>query len=259
MTATTDNWRIDTDSDGIAWLTFDKAGASTNVLSGEVMRELGERIDDLEKQAPKAVVVCSAKATGFVAGADIKEFTGLKGPDDALRLIRGGQQVLERLERLSCPTIALINGFALGGGLELALACRYRIALDDPKTQLGLPQTRHPPGLRRDRPLDTAGRCHGGDGHDADRPRLACQAGASYRARRHDRAGTASRTRGAEDGAGPAAATTRTLVPADAVAAVRAQLARETAGETGRAKGPPRALPGALRDHRPVAPSLRRR
>ncbi len=130
------NWSIETDQDGIAWLTFDKAGANTNVLSGEVMRELGERIGELEAQAPKAVVVCSAKATGFVAGADIKEFTGLEGPDDAMQLIRGGQQVLERLERLPCPTIALINGFALGGGLELALACRYRIALDDPKTQL---------------------------------------------------------------------------------------------------------------------------
>lgn len=142
MTATTDNWSIETDSDRIAWLTFDKAGASTNVLSGDVMRELGERITDLERQSPEAVVVRSAKATGFIAGADIKEFTELEGPEAAMQLIRGGQQVLERLERLPCPTIALINGFALGGGLELALACRYRIALDDPKTQLGLPEVK---------------------------------------------------------------------------------------------------------------------
>ncbi len=136
------NWTINTDQDGIAWLTFDKAGAGTNVLSGAIMRELDQRLAELERQSPKAVVVRSAKRSGFIAGADIKEFTDLSGPDDALELIRGGQQVLERLEAMSCPTVAMINGFALGGGLELALACRYRVALDDPRTQLGLPEVK---------------------------------------------------------------------------------------------------------------------
>ncbi|MCA1798572.1 MAG: enoyl-CoA hydratase/isomerase family protein [Xanthomonadaceae bacterium] len=136
------NWHIRTDDDGIAWLGFDKAGAGTNVLSGAVMRELNDRIAELEESKPKAVIVHSMKDTGFIAGADIKEFTDLKGPDDALQLIRGGQGVLERLENLRCPTVAMINGFALGGGLELALACRYRVALDDPKTQLGLPEVK---------------------------------------------------------------------------------------------------------------------
>jgi 3-hydroxyacyl-CoA dehydrogenase / enoyl-CoA hydratase / 3-hydroxybutyryl-CoA epimerase len=88
------------------------------------------------------VIVHSMKSSGFVAGADIKEFTELTGPEDAMKLIRGGQQVLDRLEALPCPTVAMINGFALGGGLELALACRYRVALDDPKTQLGLPEVK---------------------------------------------------------------------------------------------------------------------
>ncbi|MEX0899985.1 MAG: 3-hydroxyacyl-CoA dehydrogenase NAD-binding domain-containing protein [Gammaproteobacteria bacterium] len=136
------DWNITQDSDGIAWLGFDKEGVSTNVLSGAVMRELGERVTELEQMKPKAVIVHSKKSSGFIAGADITEFVDLKGPEDALALIRGGQQVLERLERLPCPTVAMINGFALGGGLELALACRYRVALDDPKTQLGLPEVK---------------------------------------------------------------------------------------------------------------------
>ncbi len=136
------NWHIRTDDDGIAWLGFDKPGASTNVLSRDVMVELNDRVAELEQSKPKAVIVHSMKSTGFVAGADIKEFTDLSGPEDALKMIRGGQQVLDRLEALPCPTIALINGFALGGGLELALACKYRIALDDPKTQLGLPEVK---------------------------------------------------------------------------------------------------------------------
>ncbi len=136
------DWNIEQDADGIAWLGFDKEGVSTNVLSGAVMRELGERVTELEQMKPKAVIVHSKKASGFIAGADITEFVDLQGPDDALALIRSGQQVLERLERLPCPTVAMINGFALGGGLELALACRYRVALDDPKTQLGLPEVK---------------------------------------------------------------------------------------------------------------------
>lgn len=134
------NWHIETDADGIAWLAFDKAETGTNVLSGHIMLELNERIEQLEEQKPKAVIVYSAKKNGFIAGADIKEFTGLKSADEAFELIRKGQQVLERLERLPCPTVAAIHGFALGGGLELALACRYRVAADAPDTSLGLPE-----------------------------------------------------------------------------------------------------------------------
>lgn len=134
------NWRIDTDADSIAWLCFDKAESSTNVLSGHVMAELDEKLARLEEQKPRAVIVYSAKKNGFIAGADIKEFTGLKTADEAFELIRRGQKVLERLERLPCPTVAAIHGFALGGGLELALACRYRVAADDDATSLGLPE-----------------------------------------------------------------------------------------------------------------------
>jgi 3-hydroxyacyl-CoA dehydrogenase/enoyl-CoA hydratase/3-hydroxybutyryl-CoA epimerase len=140
--AETPNWRIEKDADGIAWLCFDKAGASTNVLSGEVMQELGERIKDLEDMKPRGVIVYSGKKSGFIAGADIKEFTGLKTPDDAFKLIRGGQMVLDRLEQLPCPTAAVIQGFCLGGGMELSLACRYRVAVDDDKLNLGLPEVK---------------------------------------------------------------------------------------------------------------------
>ncbi|MHB8403825.1 MAG: 3-hydroxyacyl-CoA dehydrogenase NAD-binding domain-containing protein [Gammaproteobacteria bacterium] len=136
------NWRIERDADGIAWLGFDRAGASTNVLSGQVMAELGEHLKQLAAQLPKGLVIYSAKQSGFIAGADIKEFTTLKTPDDAFEMIRRGQRVLEQLERLSCPSVALINGFALGGGLELSMACRYRVGIDDDRLTLGLPEVK---------------------------------------------------------------------------------------------------------------------
>lgn len=142
MNKTFKHWNLRRDEDGIAWLCFDKADASTNVLSREVMVELNDQLAALEKKLPKAVVVHSGKKSGFIAGADIKEFTGLKDADEAYEMVRSGQHVLDRLEALDCPTIALINGFALGGGLELALACRYRIINDDPKTVIGLPEVK---------------------------------------------------------------------------------------------------------------------
>ena len=73
-------------------------------------------------------------------GADINEFTKIENPEQAYDLIRLGQQVLDQLEALPCPTVAVINGFALGGGLELAMACDYRVALENDKRILGLPE-----------------------------------------------------------------------------------------------------------------------
>ncbi len=140
-TAQTD-WRIERDADDIAWLCFDKAGASTNVLSGQVMLELGEQLGALAASPPRGMVIYSAKQSGFIAGADIKEFTALKTPQDAFQMIRRGQLVLEQLEKLPCSSVALINGFCLGGGLELALACRYRVGIDDDRLSLGLPEVK---------------------------------------------------------------------------------------------------------------------
>jgi 3-hydroxyacyl-CoA dehydrogenase/enoyl-CoA hydratase/3-hydroxybutyryl-CoA epimerase len=131
---------MDRDADGIVWLALDKPATSANVLSSEVLIELGSLIGGLAAAAPRALIVRSAKPSGFIAGADIHEFTAFKGPEDAFALIRAGQGVLARLEALPCPTIAAIHGFALGGGLELALACRYRIAVNDESLTLGLPE-----------------------------------------------------------------------------------------------------------------------
>ncbi len=142
QTATADrqSWQLTIDDDRIAWLTFDKPGASTNTLSRETMQQLDARLGEVERAGPKAVIVQSGKKSGFIAGADIKEFTSLTSVAQAYDLTRSGQRVLDRLEALPCPTVAAINGFALGGGLELALACHYRIAADDPKVSLALPE-----------------------------------------------------------------------------------------------------------------------
>jgi 3-hydroxyacyl-CoA dehydrogenase/enoyl-CoA hydratase/3-hydroxybutyryl-CoA epimerase len=134
------SWKLERDSDGIAWLTIDKPGSSANVLSGGVLTELDALLAALEKDLPRAVVVISGKKSGFVAGADIKEFTGISDAAGGYQLIRRGQQVLNRLGSLPCPSVAAIHGFALGGGLELALACRYRVAVADERLSLGLPE-----------------------------------------------------------------------------------------------------------------------
>ena len=134
------HWRSETGDDGIVWLCIDKADGGANVLSGEVLRELHQLIEPLAKQPPKGVVIHSGKSNGFVMGADINEFTRIENPDQAYELIRLGQQVLDQLEALPCPTVAAINGFALGGGLELAMACDYRVAIGSDKRILGLPE-----------------------------------------------------------------------------------------------------------------------
>jgi 3-hydroxyacyl-CoA dehydrogenase/enoyl-CoA hydratase/3-hydroxybutyryl-CoA epimerase len=134
------NWTLETDADGVAWLTFDLADAGVNVLSRAVVRELGAALRRIEAARPRALVLRSGKASGFIAGADVKEFTTLRTPEEGLEAVRTGQAVFEQLERLPCPSVAAIQGFALGGGLELALACTYRVGADDGKLSLGLPE-----------------------------------------------------------------------------------------------------------------------
>jgi 3-hydroxyacyl-CoA dehydrogenase/enoyl-CoA hydratase/3-hydroxybutyryl-CoA epimerase len=134
------SWKLERDADGIAWLTIDKPGTSANVLSGGVLMELDGLLAQLESERPRGAVLISAKKSGFVAGADIKEFTGLSDEASGYELIHRGQQVLNRLAALTFPTVAAIHGFALGGGLELALACRYRVAVGDERLSLGLPE-----------------------------------------------------------------------------------------------------------------------
>lgn len=133
-------WKTERDADGILWLTLDKPGTSTNVLSQSVLEELDALLRPLESQPPRGLIIRSGKANGFIAGADVREFTGLKSVEQARTLARAGQKVLDRIESLPCPTVAAIHGFALGGGLELALACRYRVAVLDERLALGLPE-----------------------------------------------------------------------------------------------------------------------
>jgi 3-hydroxyacyl-CoA dehydrogenase/enoyl-CoA hydratase/3-hydroxybutyryl-CoA epimerase len=139
-TASGSSWKVDKDADAVVWLTLDKPNTSANVLSSHVLRELDAVLAPLIQNPPRAVIVISGKKSGFVAGADIKEFTGITEAEAGFRLIRAGQEVMNRLEALPCPTVAAIQGFALGGGLELALACRYRVAVNDEKLSLGLPE-----------------------------------------------------------------------------------------------------------------------
>jgi len=132
------HWHGERDADNIHWLTLDKDGASTNTLSQDVLAAFDSVLDELAANPPAGLVIRSGKANGFIAGADVSEFRGLRDPGAVEQLVRRGHAILDRLEALPYPTVALINGFCLGGGLELALACRYRVASAD--ARLGLPE-----------------------------------------------------------------------------------------------------------------------
>lgn len=134
------NWSLEFDADRVAWLCCDIPGTSTNVLSAGVLRELAGHLGTIVAEQPAGVVVRSGKANGFVAGADIKEFLQIENPKQGYELVRAGQAVFDALSSLPCPSVAALHGFVLGGGLELALACTYRVAADDATLSLGLPE-----------------------------------------------------------------------------------------------------------------------
>ena len=136
------HWQPREREDGVLVLALDRAGESVNSLAQDVLLELDGILERIALDPPKAVVFTSAKARGFIAGADIREFAQfeLKGStDDA---IRRGQLVFQRLAELPCPTAAAIHGFCMGGGTELALACTVRVASDDASTRIGLPEVK---------------------------------------------------------------------------------------------------------------------
>jgi len=135
-----EHWSVVRDDDGLAWLTFDRAGATTNTLSQAVLAEFNGALDALQADPPKGLVIRSGKANGFIAGADVDEFGDVHDAQAARALVQRGWDTFERLAAVAYPTLALIRGFCLGGGLELALACRYRVVVDDPATRLGLPE-----------------------------------------------------------------------------------------------------------------------
>jgi 3-hydroxyacyl-CoA dehydrogenase/enoyl-CoA hydratase/3-hydroxybutyryl-CoA epimerase len=134
------HWKAETDAEGILVLTFDRAGASVNTFGRAVMDELAQIIERLSFEPPKGVVIRSGKASGFIAGADIHEFESFEKQGGVLASIENGQRVFQSLARLRCPTVAAIHGFCMGGGTEMSLACRYRVATRDPKTKIGLPE-----------------------------------------------------------------------------------------------------------------------
>ncbi|MDE2258874.1 MAG: enoyl-CoA hydratase/isomerase family protein [Betaproteobacteria bacterium] len=136
------HWKLTRDEDGVAWATLDRAGESTNALSGAVMAELVQMLDHLDAEPPRGLIFRSGKTAGFIAGADIHEFDDLVTPENGLRLVARGWDLFNRVAALSYPTLALIRGHCMGGGLELSLACRYRIVVGQPDTRLGLPEVK---------------------------------------------------------------------------------------------------------------------
>ncbi|MGQ3111654.1 MAG: 3-hydroxyacyl-CoA dehydrogenase NAD-binding domain-containing protein [Brevundimonas sp.] len=140
-----ENFKIDVDADGIALVTFDVPGRSMNTLTSSVMAEMPQLVETIKSDdAIKGVVITSGKASGFCAGADLGDMAGgmlaggsLQQAFDAGWRMNGA---LRALETCGKPVAAAINGLALGGGLELTLACHYRVVGDSPKIQLGLPE-----------------------------------------------------------------------------------------------------------------------
>jgi 3-hydroxyacyl-CoA dehydrogenase / enoyl-CoA hydratase / 3-hydroxybutyryl-CoA epimerase len=133
------HWRWQRGNDGLVWLTFDKQGESANTFSREALEELSRALTAIHLESPKGLVIGSAK-DGFIAGADVEQFTRFKSPAEAMEFVKLGWDVFQQLRELPFPTTAMINGFCMGGGTELALACRYRVALDDPKVRIALPE-----------------------------------------------------------------------------------------------------------------------
>jgi len=133
------HWRWEKDREGLAWLTFDKQGESANTFSRQALEELGAALNAIRLDNPKGLVIRSAKDS-FIAGADVNEFVRFKSPEEAMSFVKLGWDVLQELRDLPFPTTAMINGYCMGGGLELSLACKYRVALDDPKTRIAFPE-----------------------------------------------------------------------------------------------------------------------
>jgi 3-hydroxyacyl-CoA dehydrogenase/enoyl-CoA hydratase/3-hydroxybutyryl-CoA epimerase len=137
------HWRYGRDENGVAWLLFDRMGAAVNTIDEEVLNELAEVLRRMLPESPSGVVIRSAKPAGFCAGADVTRFAGQEDPDEIERRLLQGHLVVDALSELAIPTIAVIHGPCLGGGLELALACRHRIAVEGarfgfPEVLLGL-------------------------------------------------------------------------------------------------------------------------
>ncbi|HTQ77543.1 MAG TPA: 3-hydroxyacyl-CoA dehydrogenase NAD-binding domain-containing protein [Burkholderiales bacterium] len=133
------HWRLEQDAQGLAWLTFDKQGESANTFSREALEELSAALDEAAAAKPRGLILRSGKDS-FIAGADINTFASFTRAEEAIDFTRLGWDTVQRMRDLPFPTTAMVNGFCMGGGLEIALACTYRVALDDPKVRFSFPE-----------------------------------------------------------------------------------------------------------------------
>jgi 3-hydroxyacyl-CoA dehydrogenase/enoyl-CoA hydratase/3-hydroxybutyryl-CoA epimerase len=136
------NWRLEFDLDGICWLTIDREGESANSLSSDVFSELEQIVTKLEDDPPRGLILQSGKSKSFIVGADVREFDEVTSPAEAEAFIREAHALLDRIEALPFPTAVIIEGYCLGGGLELALCFDYRVARNDDSTRLGYPEVK---------------------------------------------------------------------------------------------------------------------
>jgi 3-hydroxyacyl-CoA dehydrogenase/enoyl-CoA hydratase/3-hydroxybutyryl-CoA epimerase len=134
------HWRLTRGKDDITWLILDRANESTNTLSEDVLAEFDAMLDDVEALDAKGIVIRSAKKGGFIAGADIRDLRNVNEAVEVEGRLSRAHKIIDRLAALKIPTVAVIHGHCLGGGLELALACKYRIAVDG--AILGFPEIR---------------------------------------------------------------------------------------------------------------------
>ena len=168
------DWRFSIDLQGIAWAVFDREGESQNSLGRRALEELGAIVERVEQGARdksiRGLVFISGKEKGFIVGADVREFEQLPTEREVIDNVTLVNAYLDRIERLPVPVVCCIHGFCLGGGLELALACHWRIATRDDGTRLGFPevQARHLPRLQRHGALHPPGGRAGRHADDAD-------------------------------------------------------------------------------------------
>lgn len=134
------HWKLSTDIDDVLWLSLDREGESANSLSLEVLSELAVIIDELEKNPPAGLILQSAKPGTFIVGADVREFDGYNNAEIASDGIDQVHRLFNRIEALTFPKVVAIDGYCLGGGLEIALAFDYRIATNVEHTRLGFPE-----------------------------------------------------------------------------------------------------------------------
>jgi 3-hydroxyacyl-CoA dehydrogenase / enoyl-CoA hydratase / 3-hydroxybutyryl-CoA epimerase len=140
------DWRFSIDLQGIAWAVFDREGESQNSLSRRALEELGAIVERVEQGARdksiRGLVFMSGKEKGFIVGADVREFEQLSSERQVIDSVTLVNAYLDRIEKLPVPVVCCIHGFCLGGGLELALACHWRIATRDEETRIGFPEVR---------------------------------------------------------------------------------------------------------------------